>query len=348
MAMAPSGVSANGAVVVGGGTDYVGHSEAAFWTAGSGVQRLGDIGASFPYKSFALAVSGDGTTLVGYGNTPWNGNQAARSPVGQPLQSLYGQPATGYQSRATAVSADGSVVVGFEGTVNGNIAYRWTAETGRQFLGAPVGASYEFSATGVSADGLVVVGRRDTISPPTGLPYRWTSSSGLVPLPDLPGGEVLAEARGVSADGSTVVGAGNNNFGRQAAARWDSAGNVFALGAISGTTEQNSIAFAVSGNGTIIVGQAVLNGNNGSVGLVWDAPHGSRSAASFLTDNGVSFAGWQLTSVSGISADGTTLVGMGIDPSGQTEGWVAVVPTPASIMVLGGAAVVLGRRKRAV
>jgi hypothetical protein len=40
-------------------------------------------------------------------------------------------------------------------------------------------------------------------------------------------------------------------------------------------------------------------------------------------------SGWILTSATGISADGLTIVGVGVNPAGQNEGWRAVLaPQP--------------------
>jgi hypothetical protein len=62
---------------------------------------------------------------------------------------------------------------------------------------------------------------------------------------------------------------------------------------------------------------------------------------------GLDLTGWKLTDVAGISADGGTLTGTGINPAGRPEAWVAVVPEPAGLALLTGAAsLVLRRRAR--
>src|SRR6516162_4877110 len=40
----------------------------------------------------------------------------------------------------------------------------------------------------------------------------------------------------------------------------------------------------------------------------------------------VTMAGWQLTSANGVSADGTVIVGDGVDPLGLAQAWIARLP----------------------
>jgi hypothetical protein len=54
-----------------------------------------------------------------------------------------------------------------------------------------------------------------------------------------------------------------------------------------------------------------------------------------------------LTDVAGISADGTTIAGTGLNPAGRAEAWVAVVaPEPGGMGVVFGCAVLLRRGRR--
>ena len=55
--------------------------------------------------------------------------------------------------------------------------------------------------------------------------------------------------------------------------------------------------------------------------------------------------GWTLWNALGISADGLTIVGQGINPDGYTEAWMATVPEPTTLILfaLGG---LMLRRKR--
>ena len=69
-----------------------------------------------------------------------------------------------------------------------------------------------------------------------------------------------------------------------------------------------------------------------------------RSLKQVLTnDYGLNLAGWTLNFANGISADGLTVVGLGTNPSGNQEAWIArldaqnnqSVPEPSSILGLG-------------
>jgi hypothetical protein len=65
-----------------------------------------------------------------------------------------------------------------------------------------------------------------------------------------------------------------------------------------------------------------------------------------LLEAGIANLGtWTLTSVTGISADGLTICGTGINPAGQTEGWVATIPSPTSGSALGLTLILLRRRR---
>ena len=54
-----------------------------------------------------------------------------------------------------------------------------------------------------------------------------------------------------------------------------------------------------------------------------------RHQLAWLTDAGCNFSGWSLTAATGISFDGLTLCGEGVDPQGLREAWIATVPSPA-------------------
>ena len=65
-----------------------------------------------------------------------------------------------------------------------------------------------------------------------------------------------------------------------------------------------------------------------------------------LTDHGVDVGDWVLRKATGISADGTTIVGWGRNPAGDHDGWIIRIPEPASALGLLLAGGLLLRRRR--
>ena len=64
---------------------------------------------------------------------------------------------------------------------------------------------------------------------------------------------------------------------------------------------------------------------------VWDATNGMRDLRDHLIfDLGVdSVRGWILFAAVGVSDDGKTIAGIGLNPQGEYEGWVAVLGQPS-------------------
>jgi hypothetical protein len=78
----------------------------------------------------------------------------------------------------------------------------------------------------------------------------------------------------------------------------------------------------------VIVGDPEIG--QGDCAFIWDAPHGMRSLHEVLTNNyGLDLTGWQLSAAGGISSDGATIVGYGINPAGMTEAWIANLKPPS-------------------
>lgn len=65
---------------------------------------------------------------------------------------------------------------------------------------------------------------------------------------------------------------------------------------------------------------------DGQRAFIWDSVRGMRDLGSYLEALGVSMTGWRLDAATGISADGTVIVGYGRTPSAEMGAWVARVP----------------------
>ncbi|MBW2540564.1 MAG: PEP-CTERM sorting domain-containing protein [Deltaproteobacteria bacterium] len=191
-------ISADGTLVAGhsnvsnpgGGGEGKKVSEAFIWEAGV-MTGLGFLAADgIDYHSEALAVSGDGSVVVGL---------ASNTDPSDPTQSVdeaflwAGGVMTGLgflqvdtkdvRSEATGVSYDGSTVIGTSNVDHPDVpdtsvqqAFVWAdgVMTGLGFLADSPGP-YHSIATAVSADGSVVVGESKLITGPEA--FVWTSES---------------------------------------------------------------------------------------------------------------------------------------------------------------------------
>jgi uncharacterized membrane protein len=116
---------------------------------------------------------------------------------------------------------------------------------------------------------------------------------------------------------------------------------MVSIGSLSGKTTTHPLD--ASNNGAVVVGGSYTDMTHGEA-FIWDSAHGMRALKSVLqTDYGLNLAGWNLSSASDITLDGSVVVGWGINPFGQTEAFrVTLVPEPATVVQLGLAAIFLG------
>jgi probable HAF family extracellular repeat protein len=344
-----SGVSADGTVVVGESKSASG-TEAFRWTASGGMVGLGDLPGGL-FDSHAAAVSADGSVVVGTGRVPDIGGshpqEAFRWTASGGMQGLGDLPGGDVDSIGLGVSSDGSTVVGGSVVSSGEEAFRWTSATGMVGLGGLPGEEIQSLAFGASADGSVVVGETLLeLSPElsTFVAFRWTQEAGMVGLGQL-GGTLGSAAFAVSADGSVVVGNSSTGEGTSEAFRWTSGSGMVGLGNLPGGNF--SYANSVSADGSIIVGTGA-DANGQDAALIWDAVHGFRSLGAVLADQGIDLAGWTLQAATGISGDGRTVVGFGLNPNGQSEAWIAFLPEPSTALLVALGLAWIAARRRSV
>jgi probable HAF family extracellular repeat protein len=221
------------------------------------------------------------------------------------------------------VSDDGNVIVGTCLTTAGNSAFRWTEGGGMVSLGQfGDGSNRTSNAIAIATDAKTIVG---TGHPALTEAVLWRSADEVHILGWFPG-DISGVATSVSSDGAIVVGYSTEPTLHQRAFRWSAQSGILPL-ASADRIFSDSIATAVSGNGKVIVGWGVTL--NGEAAWIWDEVHGMRLIVDMLrADSKTLIPGWMLSRATGISDNGATIVGAGINPDGQSEGWVLTLLTP--------------------
>jgi uncharacterized membrane protein len=204
-------------------------------------------------------------------------------------------------------------------------------------------------AHSVTADGAVVIGYG---TPASGYQQacRWNAAGTIESLGNLVSNQFLWSVAGdVSANGGVVFGSGyhSSSFNTNIEAyRWTQATGMVSLGRHlpEGDYESTS-ALGVSADGSVAVGYASLDPYN-AVPFIWDAVNGMRNLQSVLTNEyGLDLTGWHLGTATDISANGLAIVGYGVH-NGQSEAFVATIPEPATMLLLGLGSLVFLRRRR--
>lgn len=329
-------ISADGQVIV---ADW--SLSGQLWTSTDGFETISGIRS-------ARAVSYDGTLIAGEGNIA--GRYEACSWTFDTGVAGLGVLDGGGSSVAYGVSLDGSVIVGSSESSAGTEAFRWTTQGGMVSLGdLPGGEVYSY-ANAVSGDGSIVVGRAGALSAFSSQAFRWTAETGMVGLGDLtPGGfppesaSFHSSAYGISSNGEVIVGYSDSPAGGVEGFYWTESEGMVGLGYLPGA-QRDGIAHAVSGDGSVIVGESAMRA------FYWTENTGMLNLQNMLEDDyGLDLTGWSLWSVSGISDDGLTMIGNGsyrnLDDDLEFVNWVATIPEPTSLLLLGLGGIVLRRRR---
>jgi uncharacterized membrane protein len=167
----------------------------------------------------------------------------------------------------------------------------------------------------MSTDGTVIAGAGDTGN------WRWVGNSAGGTLTEginyLPG-STSSSASAMSSDGSVVAGYGV--IGTNAYAfRWVN-GVSTQLPSFSG--DLFDVPSAMTPDGKVIVGY-VVDSSSHQRAVRWTDALGIQSIADLLAKGGVDTTGWTLQNATDISADGTVIIGSGIDANRVSGTWIA-------------------------
>ena len=264
------------------------------WTTTAGMTLL-------PADFNVFGVSGDGSIVVGH------------TPFGYPWKAVRWTEIGGIEKYpfddlppaiAVDITADGSIILGHERDnpgAGGEFRYfTWSAADGVNYLG--ISANHNNLGARISDNGKVVVSGNPGTNPPNPLgAWRWTKETGAVAIGPLPDGKRPRNALGVSADGSIIVGGGESD----------------PINSVSLRTSE-CCGYGLS-----------------SKPFIWDEINGPRYLFDVLRNEyglGDVLAGWKdVANIAGVSADGRTITGLGVNPDGNGEAWVAYLGTSPDI-----------------
>lgn len=321
--------SADGAIVVGDYWELVDPfvvRQGFRWQASTGMQDIGALNPAAPEVQ-PLAVSDDGSRIVGWSRGMSGSIRPFLWTAAAGMQELIEVPGT--DAIATDISPDGQTIVGYflDGPEQ---AFVWRGGVVTVLPTLP-GETDSF-ALAVCGNGNAVVGTTRSVG---GRAFRWTPANGIEELPALLDGAPTS-ARDCRNDATIVVGFSGTRKAMPAV-RWDTKGarSLGTLGGDFGSAE------AISANGAVAVGSSGLrfvNGASETSAFRWTAT--TRKIAQLsrvLEDRGVSTpfchepstcgaGAWFLQFASGISADGTAIVGTAVNPNGDSEAFRAIVP----------------------
>jgi probable HAF family extracellular repeat protein len=334
------GVTGDGKVVTG----YLFGSPAnqAFrWVNGT-ITPLGFL-SGYTLESRGTAINSDGSVITGWSRSStvdqafrWTGG--TMTGIGAlPITSPPCGPNPMQFSQAFAISADGTTVTGqsVDNSVCNGDGFRWTSGAGMQALVCPISpitACFQNNATGVSSDGSIVVGTATQSGDQSGAAWRWTGGTFQIFAGPFHGQSgQSASAAGVTPDGNLVTGSIIPAFNALPQAYiWNHGTNVLTqLGNVPGAGTLDSRGLAINSDGSVVVG--FQNTGNG-VAARWTAAHGMRNIKTLLAASGANVANWALSQATGVSSDGTVIVGFGTGPCNCAAGWIASLPIGATTM----------------
>jgi uncharacterized membrane protein len=316
-----NGCSADGSIIVGNASNNSGQQSAVVWVSGTPtvLPSVTPTGT----KDNATCCSADGTIIVGYSNsgtnkrhaTYWTGGPTWVSPVAHDLGLLAG----GLESFAFGCSSDASLIVGAntDGVTFSPVV--WTS------FGAAValpGTANDYGALACNSAGTIIFGGGHNL---TGIPVtpavKWTGGPAwsITSLGDQVGAIGPSGADFCNSTGSVVVGQSSDSSGNHYASTWSGTTLTVLAGPAGGAA---STLFGCDASGLNFVGVSAAG-----VAELWV----SGTAQNLPGVSGFS----AVTEATAISADASTIVGVGTLTSGghlQAIKWTSSVTSNVATM----------------
>lgn len=277
-------------------------SGAFFWSSASGKQP---ITPPQGYRSPSIRGVANNGAVVGFVSPSTGNNERGFYWTAQNGLTLLPLLPGYTQSLATAISDDGQIVVGYtEKRVQGSPStfafFRWTQAGGTTLF---TKASDYDSPSAASTDGSVISGRLNSKQ------FRWTSGTGFQYLSETTSNYFVA----MSSDGRFMLGIDAN--GSYPIMRWDTLG---AKGGFSAAGYPQGISL----DGSVIVTSE----------SIWLRASGVADFFTYLKKNGANLTHWRTLQPSGISDDGQTIVGRGLNEFGKYEAFRATITPPSTAL----------------
>lgn len=303
----PFGMTPDGRIVVGYSQSDQGQ-KAFKWESGV-MTGLADLPEGYNSSS-ARAISNDGTSIAGD-----CGGHVVRWINGVPEDLGVSPNASWLEARN--MSENGNVIVGYgrdNSDAHYEIGFRWEDGNWTELHST---THLNCVVASCSVDGSVIVGYMHNGSVSGEEAFHWEGGV-LTGLGDFPGGMFASIASNISPDGTVILGYATSESHTQAC-RWVN-GVVEALGDLQG--EIVGLAIDSTADNQIIIGYSQFSSGPNKA-FIWDPDHGIRQLQDVLTaEYNLNLNGWTLTEAHRITPDGSKIIGIGINPSGQTEGWI--------------------------
>lgn len=300
------------------------------WREESGWEELA-VPEFTPYRGlFVRGVSGNGRFIVGsFADT--SGQSRAVLWTDSLQARVLPTPAGATEAFASTVSDDGRVAWGVSRMAAGSITRmtKWSEGAEPELFDEVMSDSFpsvdcatNFGSTpgcGMRANGSGSVAFATTPLP-VAQPFARTNVSR--PLGDVPGGSKRGSVRGVSTNGQIAVGDTSGAEG-WVAFRWTAETGMRWLGPSEIGITNATFAYGTSDDGQVIVGYSETGWN--SRASVWSPESGWSNLKRVLMEryHQSEPEGWWMWFASGVSADGSVIIGTGHNPCDQPDIWMA-------------------------